>query len=123
MKLPAGSIRKWGDLKRLFLARFFEDDTEVNLPTLLATKQKKGESVKTFVERFRNLALQCPSGMVQTTLVETCRHNLQTTLLAHMGVAECKSWKQLVLQGEQAETIVARIKVEEGEKTRQLSSS
>ena len=72
MKLPAGSIKKWVDLEMLFLARFFEDDTEVTLPTLLATKQKKGEAVKPFVERFRNLALQCPSGMTQTTLVETC---------------------------------------------------
>ena len=94
----------------------------MNLPTLLATKQKKGESVKSFVERFCNLVLQCPSGMTQTTLVETCRHNLQTTLLAHMGVAECKLLKQLVSQGEQAETKVARIKAEEGEKTRQPSS-
>ena len=102
------------------MARFFEDDTEVTLPTLQATKQKKGEAVKPFVERFRSLALQCSSGMTQMTLVETCRHNLQTTLLAHIGVAECKSWKQLVSQ---AETIVARIKAEEGEKMRQPSSS
>ena len=27
MKLPAGSIKKWVDLERLFLARLFEDDT------------------------------------------------------------------------------------------------
>ena len=26
MKLPAGSIKKWADLVKLFLARFFEDD-------------------------------------------------------------------------------------------------
>ena len=63
MKLPAGSINKWSDLERLFLARFFEDDTEVNMPTLLGTKQKKGEAIKAFVERFRNLVLRCPSGM------------------------------------------------------------
>jgi len=43
MKLPAGSIEKWVDLEKLFLARFFKDNTEVSLPTLLATKQKKGE--------------------------------------------------------------------------------
>jgi len=51
MKLSAGSIKTWADLE-LFLARFFEDDTEISVPTLLATKQKKGESIKTFVERF-----------------------------------------------------------------------
>jgi len=93
MKLPAGSIKKWTDLEKLFLARFFEDDTEVSVPTLLAVKQKKGESIKTFVERFRSLALRCPIGMTQLMLVEACRHNLQTTLLAQMGVAECRSWK------------------------------
>jgi len=39
-------------LDKLFLVRFFEDDTEISVPTLLATKQKKGESNKTFMERF-----------------------------------------------------------------------
>ena len=63
MKLPEGSIKNWGDLEKLFLTRFFEDDSEVTMPTLLATKQRKGESVKPFVERFRNVALRCPSGI------------------------------------------------------------
>jgi len=41
MKLPASSIKIWPDLEKLFLARFFEDDTEILVPTLLAAKQKK----------------------------------------------------------------------------------
>ena len=65
MKLPEGSIKNWGDLENLFLTRFFEDDSEVTMPTLLATKQRKGESVKSFVERLRNVTLQCPSGMTR----------------------------------------------------------
>jgi len=85
------------------------------VPTFLATKQKKGESINTFVERFRSMALRCPSGMTQFTLVETCRHNLQTALPAQIGLTECRTWKQLVLQGEQAEDIVARVKAEEKE--------
>ena len=91
MKLPEGSIKNWGDLEKLFLTRFFEDDSEVTMPTLLATKQRKGESVKSFVERFQNVALRCPSGMTQATLVETCRHNLQTSLLTQIGVAESRT--------------------------------
>jgi len=75
MKLLVGSIEKWVDLEKLFLARFFEDDTEVSVPTLLATKQKKGESIKAFVERFWSMALLYSSDMTQSTLVETCRHN------------------------------------------------
>jgi len=47
------------------------------------------------------------------TRVETCRHNLQTSLLAQIGVAESRTWKQLVQQDEQAEEIVARVRAEE----------
>jgi len=95
MKLPAGSIKIRANPEKLFLAHFFEDDTEISVPTLLAAKQKKGESIKTFVERFRSMALYLTSGMTQLTLVEMCRHNLQSSLLAQMGVAECCTWKQL----------------------------
>ena len=76
IKLQEGSIKNWGDLEKLFLTRFFENDSEITMPTLLAMKQQKGESVKIFVERFRNMALRCPSVMTQATLVETYRHNL-----------------------------------------------
>ena len=57
MKLPEDSIKNWGDLEKLFLTRFFEDNLEVTMPTLLTTKQQKGESVKVFVERFQNMML------------------------------------------------------------------
>lgn len=53
--------------------------------------------------------------MTQSTLVETCRHNLQTTLLTQLGMTECRTWKQLVLQGDQAEEIVVKVKTEEKE--------
>jgi len=50
--------------------------------------------------------------MTQATVVETCHHNLQTSFLAQIGVAESRIWKQLVEQGEQAEEIVARARTE-----------
>jgi len=61
MKLPEDSVKNWGDLEKLFLTRFLKDDSEVTMPTLQATKQRKGESVKAFVERFQNMALWCPT--------------------------------------------------------------
>ena len=93
MKLPASSIKTWAELEKLFLARFFEDTMEVAMLTPVATKQKKGEFIKAFVERFQSMALHCLSGMSQSTLMETCRHNLQTALLTQIGVAECCTWK------------------------------
>jgi len=75
-------------------------------------KQKKEKFIKAFLERFQSMTLRCPSGMSQSTPVKTCRQNLQTAL-AQIGMAECRTWKQLGQQGEQAEEIIARVKDEE----------
>ena len=68
MKLSVGSIKTWADLKKLFLACCFEDNTEVEMPTLLTTKQKKGESIKAFISIWRDfrvwhsvVQVTCPS--------------------------------------------------------------
>ena len=68
MKLPVGSI-KWVDLEKLFLAHFFEDDSEISVLTLLASKQRKRESIKAFIERFQSMTLRYPSGMIRITLL------------------------------------------------------
>jgi len=59
------------------------------------------------------MALRYASSMTQSTLAEIWRHNLQTSLLAQIGVAECRTWKRLVLQYEQAEDNVTRVRTEE----------
>ena len=84
MKLLEGFIKNWGDLEKPFLTCFFEDDSKITMLTLLATRQRKRESVQAFVERFQNMALRCPSGMTKANLVEICRHNLQTSLLTQV---------------------------------------
>ena len=57
IKLPACSIKTMADLEKLFLAHFFEDHSKILVTTLLATKEKKGESIKLFVERFQSMTL------------------------------------------------------------------
>jgi len=52
LETPRRLHQELGDLEKLFVTRFFEDDSEITMPTLLATRQRKGESVKAFVERF-----------------------------------------------------------------------
>jgi len=54
---PEGFIKNWGDLEKLFLTHFFEDDSEITMSTLLIMRQQKGESVKAFEERLQNIAL------------------------------------------------------------------
>ena len=80
--------------------------------TLLLTKQKEGELVKDFIERFHELAMRSQSGMTPETLVETCRHNFLTLILVQMGVVECKTWKQLQEHGQTAQELVALVRAE-----------
>jgi len=52
MKLQEGSIKNSGDLEKLFLTCFFEDDLKIIMPTLLVMRQQKGELVNAFVTDF-----------------------------------------------------------------------
>jgi len=41
IKLSASSIKKWCDLEKLFLARFFKEEMKISMVTLLSMKKKK----------------------------------------------------------------------------------
>ena len=122
MKLPADSIKSWADFEKLFLTCFFEDDKEVAMPTLLATKQKKWESIKAFVERLWSMALCCPSALPNPHWWKHATSTYNCT--SHPdGVTECRTWKRLVQQGEQEEEIVARVRAEEKDSKPKLDKS
>ena len=51
MKLLVGSIKTWTDLEKVFIVHLFEDDIEISVPTLLAAKQKKEESLSRLLSK------------------------------------------------------------------------
>ena len=87
--LPPGSINSWIEFKTRFLSHFYEDDTEVTidklLSKLLSTVQRKRESVRDYIERFRNLSLMFPAGIPLPMLLQTCRHNFLNQVEIHIG--------------------------------------
>src|SRR3954464_4730915 len=99
-KLPKGSITCSDDLEALFLSRFFEEEADINMHTLLLTKKKEGELVKDFIEQFRELVMRSRSGMTSETLVKTCRHNFLIPILIQIKVVECQTWKYLQEHGQ-----------------------
>ena len=105
-RLEPGSITCWKDMERLFVARFFDDDTEVSMATLLTVKQRKTESVSNLVKRFRNRSLHSRDRVSEATLIEMCRNNLSISVLSNMGAVEARSWKDLLRQGEQVESML-----------------
>lgn len=91
------------------MCHFFENDTEISVQALLATKQKEDEIVKSFIELFREMSVWCPHGMSQKMLVEISRHNPQTKILIKKKAIESRSWKEQVKQGELAEDMICHI--------------
>ena len=79
------SSKTWLDMKTQFLSQFYKDDTEVTMDKLLSTVQKGGESVRDYIERFRNLSLLCPAGMSLPMLLQTCRDNFFDKVKVRMG--------------------------------------
>jgi len=67
---------------------------------LLSTVQTKGESVRDYIERFRNLSLMCPTGMPLPMLLQTYRHNFLDQVGIRMGSVKAHNWKALVEQAE-----------------------
>jgi len=102
-ELPANSTNKWLDLETRFLSRFYENDTRVTMDELLSTVQKKGESVRDYIERFHNLSLLCPVGVPLPMLIQTCKHNFLDKVKIRIRVVKAHTQKELVEQAEIAE--------------------
>jgi len=98
--LPPGSVNSWIDLETRFPSRFYEDDTELTMEKLLSIVQRKGESVRDYIEWFRNLSLMCPAGMPLPMILQTCRHNFLDQVEIRMGAVKAHMWKELVEQAE-----------------------
>lgn len=89
----------WEDLETRFLARLYEDDTEVSMPTP-DEKQIKCKSIKDFIERFKKFSLRCPEGMPLSMLVQTYRHNLHADIETNISIVCTFTWKELHQQEE-----------------------
>ena len=59
--LPANSILHWADLERQFHQFFYSGVTELKLTDLTGLRQRNDESVATFIQRFRDVKIQCYS--------------------------------------------------------------
>jgi len=67
---------------------------------LLSKVQRKGEPVRDYIEKFRNLSLMCPAGMPLPMLLQICRHNFLNQVEICMGAVKAYTWKKLIEQAE-----------------------
>src|SRR4051812_10909238 len=84
--LKPGCIKSWNDLERRFLHHFPDCDLEVSSVTVASIKQKEGEPIREYIERFHRTAGRTRGGLPQKEQVEFCRQGLRRDMRHRFGV-------------------------------------
>ena len=66
------TIDSWEQLEREFLNRFYSTRRIVSMIELTTTKQRKGEPVIDYINRWRVLSLDCKDRLTELSEVEMC---------------------------------------------------
>ncbi|KAL0361614.1 UNVERIFIED_CONTAM: hypothetical protein Sradi_3845900 [Sesamum radiatum] len=70
--LEAGSIDGWEQLEQEFLNRFYSTRLIVSMVELTNSRQWKEEPVIDYINRWRNLSLNCKDRLFETSAIEMC---------------------------------------------------
>ncbi|GKV04930.1 hypothetical protein SLEP1_g17015 [Rubroshorea leprosula] len=100
----------YGDLmlEREFLTRFYNTKRTVSLPELANTKQKKDESVIDFVERWRNLVLNCREKISEISSIDMCVQGMHWGLLYNLQANMPHTFEELATRAHDLEIQIAR---------------
>ncbi|GKU92218.1 hypothetical protein SLEP1_g5977 [Rubroshorea leprosula] len=106
--LPARSVDSWNQLEREFLTRFYSTKGTVSLPELANTKQKKDESVTGFIERWRNLILNCREKISEISSIDMCVQGMHWGLLYNLQANMPHTFEELATHAHDLEIQIAR---------------
>ncbi|KAA0041100.1 ty3-gypsy retrotransposon protein [Cucumis melo var. makuwa] len=89
-------IDSWEQLEIEFLNRFYRTKRVVSMMELTNTKQRKGEPVINYINRWRALSLDCKDKLTQLSAVEMCTQDMLEQLIEKqlIQLPECKRPEQ-----------------------------
>ncbi|XP_070031593.1 uncharacterized protein [Nicotiana tomentosiformis] len=70
MDLEVGSVDSWDQLEQEFLNSFYSTSRTVSMIELTNTRQRKGEPVIDFINRWRNASLNCKDKLSEASSIE-----------------------------------------------------
>ena len=70
--LPSESIRTWDEMVSQFCAKFYMAEDRLSIVDLTSERQRNGEALTTYVQRFRERALDCEETVPEKELVKLC---------------------------------------------------
>ncbi|KAA0040629.1 retrotransposon gag protein [Cucumis melo var. makuwa] len=100
-------IDSWEQLEIEFLNRFYSTRRVVSMMELTNTKQRKGEPVIDYINRWRALSLDCKDKLTELSAVEMCTQGMHWELLYILQKIKPRTFEKLATRAHDMELSIA----------------
>ncbi|KAG9453545.1 hypothetical protein H6P81_006449 [Aristolochia fimbriata] len=108
IELPAESIDSWEQLESEFLSCFYSTKRTVTLVELTNLKQRQGEKVIEYINRWRNLSLNCKesTSLSTQTSIDMCIRGMNWTLVYFLQSRKPRDFQELATEAHNMEILI-----------------
>ncbi|KAL0346364.1 UNVERIFIED_CONTAM: hypothetical protein Scaly_1652400 [Sesamum calycinum] len=101
--LDAGPIDGWEQLEQEFLNRFYNTRRTINMIKLTNSRQWKEEPVVDYINRWRNLSLNCKDRLSEASAIEMCIQGMHWELCYILQAIKLKTFGELATRAHEIE--------------------
>ncbi|KAG9458313.1 hypothetical protein H6P81_002821 [Aristolochia fimbriata] len=108
IELPAESIDSWEQLESEFLSHFYSTKRTVTLVELTNLKQRQGEKVIEYINRWHNLSLNCKesTSLSTQTSIDMCIRGMNWTLVYFLQSRKPRDFQELATEAHNMEILI-----------------